>query len=652
MKEVSKEITILLVEDAAIMRKIEVKTLKAINFNTVIEAKDGKEAVECLKQNQKIDLVISDWNMPNMDGYELVMWMRSDENCKQIPFLMATGQGDKKQEQKAIDAGVSSFIAKPFNENELKRKINEAFGLVNETKSGDQKKNRVRQTADGKPILNIAHIQITDHIILGVLKHLIAKGELKPEHFELETSCMPGWNQVQEALETGDVDGAFILAPIAMDLFSYGTPIKLVLLAHKSGSICVRNDTDNYAQPFEDFFRNKSFLIPHKMSVHHMLAHLFFKRMGLKAAMGEEPGKDVSFEVVAPIKMQEFLHDNHDVSGFMVAEPLGTKAIATGDAQLQFLSGELWENHPCCVVTLRDDIIKAYPDAVYELVDMLVQAGQFVEAKPEKAAEIGVAFLDPQKKLGLKVPILKNVITEMKGINTSDLFPDTHSLKQMNDYMTQQMGIGNAIDMERFVDIRFADAACKNRISLSKPSLLKDNAEVVNDILMRSESVEETTSSSKAMLNLEGKYLTFQLGKQEFGVDIMRVKEIIGMLPIRSIPQSPDYIRGVVNSRGAVIPILDLKKRFGMGDMVENDRSCIVILEHDAEGCQFKVGVAVDAVSEVIVIKSSHIEAASVLGDLFDADHILAIAKLENRVKLLLDMDTILGQSDISRVAA
>ena len=134
MNEVSKEITILLVEDAAIMRKIEVKTLTAIDFKNVIEAKDGKEAVEHLSQNDNIDLVISDWNMPNMDGYELVVWMRSNDKCRNIPFLMATGQGDKKQEQKALDAGVSSFIAKPFNENELKTKINEAFGLATKKK--------------------------------------------------------------------------------------------------------------------------------------------------------------------------------------------------------------------------------------------------------------------------------------------------------------------------------------------------------------------------------------------------------------------------------------------------------------------------------------------------------------------------------------
>ena len=652
MTDVSKDITILLAEDAAIMRKIEVKTLKALGFKNIVEAKDGKEAVACLEQNPKIDLVISDWNMPNMDGYELVVWMRSQASCKHIPFLMATGQGEKKQEKKALDAGVSSFIAKPFDEINLNNKINEAFGLGLDQKEVDKKANRVRVSASGKPILKMAHIQITDHLVLGVLKHLIAKGDLTPKHFELETECMPGWNQVQEALEQNHVDGACILAPIAMDLYSDGTDIKLVLLAHKSGSIFVRNNTGDYAPPFESFFKNKSFLIPHKMSVHHMLSHMFFSKIGLNPGMGEDDSYDVSFEVVAPIKMQEFLHNNKDVGGFMVAEPLGTRAIAGGSASLQFLSSELWDNHPCCVVTVQNEFIKDYPDAVYELVDMLVYAGKFIEAKPELASEIGVAFLDPDKRLGLKVPILKNVITEAKGITTSDLFPDIYPLQQMHDYMYHKMGVGAPIKLEEFVDTRFAEKACKDRISNKKESRFYETNRHINELLMQSEKMHSTESQSKALLNLEGKYLTFTLGHQEFGIDIMRIKEIIGMQEIRSVPQSPDYVRGVINNRGSVIPIMDLKQKFNMGEVTMGKRSCIVILESDVEGTHSRLGVAVDSVSDVLAIKASDIEITSVLEMFFDSRHILGAAKLKGGVKLLLNMDHILKESGMAQLAA
>jgi chemotaxis signal transduction protein/CheY-like chemotaxis protein/ABC-type nitrate/sulfonate/bicarbonate transport system substrate-binding protein len=652
MTDASKDITILLVEDAAIMRKIEIKTLKSLGYEKVIAATDGTEAVECLKHNENIDLVISDWNMPNMDGFELAVWMRGNDPYKEIPFLMATGQGDKKQEKKALEAGINSFIAKPFNENELKTKINEAMGLVKKDDSAQKPEKRVRVLPSGKVLLRIAHIQITDHIILGVLKNLIAKQKLVPEHFELETVCMPGWNQVQDALEKGEVDGAFILAPIAMDLYNYGADIKLVLMAHKAGSIFVRNASGSYEPPYENFFRNKSFLIPHKMSVHHMLAHMFFSGIGLHPGMVQGQENDVVFEVVAPVKMQEYLQKNADAGGFFVAEPLGTKAIAGGAAALQFLSSELWENHPCCVVTVQNALIGTHDKAVYELVDMLVQAGKFVKSKPEASAEIGVEFLDPEKKLGLKAAILKNVITEAKGISTSDLFPDVHSLKQMNDYMHAKMEIGTPIDMDAFVDIRFAEAACKDRISGHMEARLNTSTEQVACLLEG--NIEETGEDavSKAMLNLEGKYLTFTLGEQEYGIDIMRIREIIGMQEIRSIPDSPDYVKGVINNRGSVIPIIDLKQKFGMGETTMSDYACIVVLESDVGGSVMHMGVTVDSVSEVLAIHATEIEAMSMLGGLFDTRHISGVAKLENGVKLLLNIDHILDDCGLLQLAA
>ncbi len=112
-------IKILLVEDTAVMRKIEKKTLTALGFESICEAVDGKEAVKMLQADPAVDLVISDWNMPEMDGYELLCWIRSSAAHADLPFLMATGQGDKAQEKKAVDAGVNAFVAKPFNEEEL-----------------------------------------------------------------------------------------------------------------------------------------------------------------------------------------------------------------------------------------------------------------------------------------------------------------------------------------------------------------------------------------------------------------------------------------------------------------------------------------------------------------------------------------------------
>jgi chemotaxis signal transduction protein/ABC-type nitrate/sulfonate/bicarbonate transport system substrate-binding protein len=557
---------------------------------------------------------------------------------------MATGQGDMKQEQKALDAGVSSFVTKPFNKDELMVKIEEAFGFAKEEDIVPTAEEReLARAASGKLTLRVAHIQITDHLVLGVLKTLLEKGQYSSESFELETQCMPGWNPVRDALRKGTVDAACILAPIAMDLFAYETPIKLVLLAHKNGSIFVRNRVGDYKEPFQEFFKGKSFYIPHLMSIHHMLGHMFFKKIGLTPGLAGKGNPDVSFEVVAPIKMPEFLKDNKDSCGFLVAEPLGTKSIAAGIAKSQFLSSELWQNHPCCVVAVRDDVIKSYPEVVHEMTRLLVDAGRFIEKKPEAAAEIAVDFLDPDRKLGLKVPLLKNVLTEPRGIRTGDLYPDLKDFEAIQDYMVDEMGIGSRIDLRSFIDTRFADAACTDRKAFHLPSRLDSSPVVALDILKK--SYEESLADSKSMLNIEGKYLTFTLDSQEFGIDILKIKEIIGMLPIRTMPQSPPFIRGVVNLRGEVTPVMDLRLRFGMEEMSYHDRTCIIILDLSGRNGGSRVGVIVDAVSEVVEMKASDIEDSPYFGPSVEAEYIMGMAKKENGVKILLDMERVVGRS-------
>ncbi len=113
----------------------------------------------------------------------------------------------------------------------------------------------------------MGHIQITDHLSLGILSHLIETEQVSPKYFELKTRCMSGWNQVQNALEKGEVDVAFILAPLAMDLFRFGSPIRLVLFAHKNGSICVRNRQQGERQSLHDFLKSKVFF-PSAYHVH------------------------------------------------------------------------------------------------------------------------------------------------------------------------------------------------------------------------------------------------------------------------------------------------------------------------------------------------------------------------------------------------
>jgi chemotaxis signal transduction protein/CheY-like chemotaxis protein/ABC-type nitrate/sulfonate/bicarbonate transport system substrate-binding protein len=635
---VDLQIKILLVEDSSIMRKMELKILNDLGFNNIVEAVDGEDAIDKLQAQGQINLIISDWNMPKKSGFELLEWVRAQDQTRQIPFIMATGEADKKEAARALAAGVSSLVAKPFTPDELKQKIEACFEEPSTQKQTPTKIKRQATIVNGKVSLKIAHIQITDHLALGVLKNLIDTGQLSPQHFTLEPMCLPGWNPVQEKLEKGEIDGAFVLAPIAMDLFGYGVPIRLVLLAHKNGSIFVRSKKAGVYESDKKFYKNKTFYIPHKMSVHNMLAHKFFSEIGLKPGVPGKEGSDVFFEVVPPIKMPDFLASNPEAGGFMVAEPIGTKAIAGGIAELQFLSSQLWNHHPCCVVTLQEDIVSHHGEAVFELTSMLVKAGQFIAEKPNIAAEIAVAFLDPQKNLGLKVPVLKNVLTEPQGIQTDDLFPIIEDFERMQRYMVEVMGFGNLVDLEKFIDLRFAEVACKDSEVLKRKS---------TQVTAASRQASTLPPTSKEMLEKEGKYLTFALGKVEYGVGILKVREIIGMLPITAIPQTVPYIKGVINLRGKVIPVIDLREKFGLTQIEYNERTCIIVLEIAGSLSTILTGIVVDAVSEVMNIKAENIENRPAFGAKLDMSFILGMAKMEGGVKILLDIDRALRSEDV-----
>ncbi len=450
---------ILVVDDSGTMRMMFKQMLKKAGFTNVVAAVDGKDGIVKLSEHN-VELIISDWNMPKMDGLELLQWVRKDDKYCEIPFIMATAQGDKGQQKTVKDNGGNGHIAKPFDEVEIKKKIELVFG--DETLQEAPK--REISVINGKVQLKIAHIQITDHLALGVLKHQIESGEVTPQYFDLETIRIPGWNPIQESLEKGDIDGAFVLAPIAMDLFAYDTPIKLVSLAHKNGSTFVRSKRYNSLDydSIKNFYKYKVVDIPHKMSVHNMLSHMYLSEMGLKPGVPGKKAINVRFEVVPPIKMPLIMKENDNVAGFMVAEPIATNAIAKGIADLEFLSTTLWDNHPCCVVTMQDEMIQKHEDAVNEFVTLLTKAGIFIEKNRDKAAEIAVKFLDPEKKIGLTTGILSNVLNQPKGIKMNDLYPVLDDLDRMQQYMHLEMGIGKLIDLEQFVDLRFADEAKKS----------------------------------------------------------------------------------------------------------------------------------------------------------------------------------------------
>lgn len=453
---VNPSIKIVVADDSGTMRMMFKQILKKAGFENLVMAVNGADGLEKIK-SEKPDLVISDWNMPQMDGLEFLQALRNMDEFKTLPFIMATAQSDKGQQIAIMEAGGSGHVPKPFDEAQISRAIEKAFSGDTEDK---QQKPKQRQVIGGKVELNVAHIQITDHLALGALKHRIEQGDVEPEHFDLTTSLKAGWNPIQEGLETGEIDCAFVLAPIAMDLFAYDSPIKLVLFAHKNGSTFIRSrHYDNRFDSLQSFYKYKVVDIPHKMSVHHMLAHQFLKELGLKPGVPGKNAINVRFEVVPPIQMPGIMKENEDVAGFMVAEPVATKAIAGEIGNLEFYSASRWDTHPCCVVAMQEDFIQNHPEAAQEFVSLLIETGEYIENDKIRAAGIAVNFLDPEGKLGLNPEVLKNVFSQPQAIRWDGLYPDAEGLDKIQQYMHDVMEIGRIIDLDKFIETSFADKA-------------------------------------------------------------------------------------------------------------------------------------------------------------------------------------------------
>ncbi|MFH1674803.1 MAG: chemotaxis protein CheW [Pseudomonadota bacterium] len=144
-----------------------------------------------------------------------------------------------------------------------------------------------------------------------------------------------------------------------------------------------------------------------------------------------------------------------------------------------------------------------------------------------------------------------------------------------------------------------------------------------------------------------GKYLTFALANEEYGIGILKVKEIIGMMAITTVPQTPDYVKGVINLRGKVIPVLDLRLKFEMEAVDYTERTCTVVVEIAGENGNALMGVVVDSVSEVLNIEGSDIEETPTFGATLDIKYILGMAKTKGGVKILLDIDRALSDTDM-----
>jgi purine-binding chemotaxis protein CheW len=161
---------------------------------------------------------------------------------------------------------------------------------------------------------------------------------------------------------------------------------------------------------------------------------------------------------------------------------------------------------------------------------------------------------------------------------------------------------------------------------------------------------ERVTGSTQ---KIAGKYLTFAIQQESYGVDVLQVREIIRLTNITAVPQMPPYVRGVINLRGKIIPVMDLRLRFGACDVQNTDQTCIVVAQVKLpEGKNTQMGLIVDGVEEVINIAAGDIEETPDFGSQMTSDYILGMAKVKGVVKTLLNIDRVLGVEGISGLTA
>jgi purine-binding chemotaxis protein CheW len=154
---------------------------------------------------------------------------------------------------------------------------------------------------------------------------------------------------------------------------------------------------------------------------------------------------------------------------------------------------------------------------------------------------------------------------------------------------------------------------------------------------------------SNATANVAGKYLTFSLGREEYGLEILKVREIIGYMDVTAVPRTPPHVKGVINLRGQVISVIDLRAKFAMPPAERTEQTCIIVVETRQAGAGRKLctGLIVDRVCDVQDIAADRVEAPPPMGAGVDMRFILGLGKVGAAVKILLDVDRVLGAGEV-----
>lgn len=170
---------------------------------------------------------------------------------------------------------------------------------------------------------------------------------------------------------------------------------------------------------------------------------------------------------------------------------------------------------------------------------------------------------------------------------------------------------------------------------------MSTNAEVKKQVPSEQDNSDQADDEPT---ELAGKYLIFHLGEEQYGIEILKVREIIEMMDVTPVPRTPDSVRGVINLRGKVIPVIEIRQKFGFETVEDTDDTCIIVVHIKRGDSEDKMGIIVDQVQEVLEIEAEDIQQPPDFGNSIKSDFIRGIAKSESNVQILLDIEHVLTE--------
>jgi NitT/TauT family transport system substrate-binding protein len=312
--------------------------------------------------------------------------------------------------------------------------------------------------------IRIGHLKIIDHLILGHTVFRLQSFDSPLHHSTLDPLPMNSWEQICEALRRGDLHGAFITAPLAMDLFAAGLDISFLMFVHRSGSLMVKNRRAGIKNLVD--LKGKSVLIPHRLSVQHLLVDKLLTAAGLRP--GGSPQTDsqrILVEPASPLLMPQMLENDqdHDIGAYMAPEPYGSQAVAMGMADRLCTSDSLWKDHPCCGFVVQKAFEASHGKALEELIRRFFQSARILDTQIQ-AQTLDTETLDfVQTFLGQEQEVASQALLK-SGIRYSPekLFLDRKKLDILQAYLTDTMGVlPQPIDLDDFL----GPGPVKNEIS-------------------------------------------------------------------------------------------------------------------------------------------------------------------------------------------